>query len=178
MINTIKRFASIKKTYIHRGVLLIMIMPHTGNILDFFPEASDITTSKLWCQCLCTLSFVIPQYLILSIFEPCSGLFHEFMNNSWARLAITTPKKMCLARFFVWFCKVIILSKPRRNMTFLWLYNISLVSFWQAVHNAPIHFTEAVDIALVITANTREINNIIWQLYFTQQTVYSLPVVR
>ena len=100
--------------------LLIMIMPHMGNILgpsfifysvavshvtgvvvfDFFPEAFDITNSKLWCQCICTLSFFIPQYLILSIFGPCFGLFHELTNNSWARLVIVTPTKYALRNSF------------------------------------------------------------------------------
>ena len=111
-------------------LLLLATLPELY-FLTYFPETFDITISKLWCQCICTQSFFIPQNLILSIFEPCSGLFHELMNNSWARLVINAPKEICFARFFVWFRKVIIPARHRRNMAFLSLWNTSLVSFWR-----------------------------------------------
>ena len=36
---------------------------------------------------------------------------HEVMNNSWTRLVMSTPEKICFTRLFVWFDKVIIITR-------------------------------------------------------------------
>ena len=105
------------------------------------------------------------------------GTFSWAHEQLLSEACYNCTKKICFARFFVWFRKVIIPARHRRNMAFLSLWNTSLVSFWQAVHNAPIQFTQTVNMAVVVTVNTRAINNIIWQLNITQQAVCSLPVI-
>ena len=145
--------------------------------LDFSPEAFDITTCRFWCQCICTYSFLILRYLILGKFEPCSGPFHEFMNNSRARLVIVTPKKISFPGFFVWLSKVIIPARHWRNRAFLSLWKTNFISIIQAVHNAPIHFTQMVNMDVFVTVNTRAINNIFWQLMYPGTCIYMLSML-
>ena len=84
------------------------------------------------------LFFLIFQYLVVGIFEHCSGPFYEFMSH-WVRLVIATPTKISFPRFFVWLSKVMIPARPWGYRAFLPIWNTSFISVRQAVHNAPIH---------------------------------------
>ena len=79
------------------------------------------------------------------------GTFSWVHNNSRARLVIVTPKKISFPGFFVWLSKVIIPTRHWRNRAFLSLWNTNFISIRQAVHNAPIHFTQMVDIMVIYT---------------------------
>ena len=108
------------------------------------------------------------------------GTFSWVHNNSRARLVIVTPTKISFPGFFVWLSKVIIPTRHWRNRAFLSLWNTNFISIRQAVHNAPIHFTQMVDIMVIYTNALTWIilmgsANVIFSLWPSACQDWSLP---